>query len=74
MAARHTDETHRAFVAGDDEGEPCDCPIGQDHDSDGGLSVSDAADIWAGSGFDEDSMFGYTEDELRAQGGLPPRD
>lgn len=28
------------------------------------LSVSDAADIWASSGFDEDRMFGYTSEEL----------
>lgn len=30
-----------------------------------GLSVSDAAEIWKGSGLDEDYMFGYSEDELR---------
>ncbi len=29
------------------------------------LSVYDAADIWMSNGFDEDYMFGYTEDELR---------
>lgn len=28
------------------------------------LSVSDAADIWASGGKDEDDTFGYTEDEL----------
>ena len=28
------------------------------------LSASDAADIWASSGMDEDDTFGYTEDEL----------
>lgn len=29
-----------------------------------GLSVYDAARIWASRGKDEDYMFGYTEDEL----------
>lgn len=28
------------------------------------LSVWDAADIWLSSGKDEDSMFGYTREEL----------
>lgn len=29
------------------------------------LSVWDAADIWMSNGFDEDYMFGYSEDELK---------
>jgi hypothetical protein len=33
-------------------------------DEDGGLSVHNAALIWASHGKDEDYMFGYTEDEL----------
>ena len=28
------------------------------------LSASDAPDIWASGGMDEDDTFGYTEDEL----------
>ena len=38
-----------------------------DADGDSGetLSVGDAADIWLSKGWDEDYMFGYTEDELR---------
>ena len=35
-----------------------------DDDCDETLSVYDAADIWASSGFDEDRMFGYTQEEL----------
>lgn len=35
-----------------------------DDDSDERISVYDAAEIWRDSGKDEDSMFGYTEDEL----------
>ena len=31
------------------------------------LDVSDAADIWASNGFDEDYTFGYSEDELRKE-------
>lgn len=31
-----------------------------------GLSVYDAAEIWASSGKDEDQMFGYSEAELQA--------
>ncbi len=31
-----------------------------------GLSVYDAALIWASNGKDEDYMFGYSEDELEA--------
>ena len=31
-----------------------------------GLSVYDAADIWASNGKDEDYMFGYSEEELEA--------
>ena len=30
------------------------------------LSVSDAADIWASNGKDEDYTFGYSEEELEA--------
>ena len=36
----------------------------EDEDEDGGLSVHNAALIWASHGKDEDYMFGYTEDEL----------
>lgn len=37
-----------------------------DDDDDGeSLSVWEAADIWLSNGMDEDSMFGYTEEELR---------
>ena len=36
----------------------------EDDDSEN-ISVYDAAEIWRDSGFDEDSMFGYSEDELR---------
>ena len=43
----------------------CDGDMEDDYDDDGEcLSVSDAADIWLSSGMDEDSMFGYTEEEL----------
>lgn len=38
---------------------------GEDNDSDEGLNVWDAADIWSSSGEDEDYTFGYSEDELR---------
>ncbi len=31
------------------------------------LSLSEAADIWASNGCDEDYTFGYSEDELRSQ-------
>ena len=31
-----------------------------------GLSVYEAAEIWASKGKDEDYMFGYTEEELEA--------
>lgn len=33
-------------------------------DDDDRLNIYDAAEIWRDSGKDEDSMFGYTEDEL----------
>ena len=33
-------------------------------DDDEGLSVYEAAEIWASNGMDEDYMFGYTEEEL----------
>ena len=36
----------------------------EDDDSEN-ISVYDAAEIWRDSGFDEDSTFGYSEDELR---------
>ena len=37
-----------------------------EEDDDGeSLSVWEAADIWLSNGMDEDSMFGYTEEELR---------
>lgn len=49
-----------------------DCDIGEDHpngweedyDDSEALSVWDAADIWASNGYDEDYMFGYTQEEL----------
>lgn len=34
-------------------------------EDDESLCVWDAADIWMCSGYDEDYMFGYTEEELR---------
>lgn len=51
------------FKRGNDEDERSDtlyeeCEVSE------ALSVSDAADIWASSGFDEDRMFGYTREEL----------
>ena len=36
-----------------------------DEDSGERLSASDAADIWASNGMDEDYTFGYDEDELK---------
>lgn len=36
----------------------------EDDDSEN-ISVYDAAEIWRDSGFDEDSTFGYSEEELR---------
>lgn len=51
------------FKHGNDKDDRCDtlfeeCEVSET------LSVSDAADIWASSGFDEDRMFGYTSEEL----------
>ena len=54
----------------------CRCASGEDHFDDGtvpsnelnesqGLSVWDAADIWASNGKDEDYSFGFSEDELQ---------
>lgn len=58
----------------------CRCRIGADHfadgtvpgnfeddddNGDGGLSIWDAADIWASKGKDEDYTFGYSESELQ---------
>ena len=51
----------------------CDnCDIGEYHpngweeddDESESISVWDAADIWASKGYDEDYMFGYTQEEL----------
>lgn len=43
----------------------CDwCDDADDEDDGDGLSVWDAADIWASNGKDEDYMFGYSYDEL----------
>ena len=40
-------------------------PDFDDNDDDGErISVYDAADIWMSNGKDEDSMFGYTREEL----------
>ncbi len=38
--------------------------VDEDDDDDEGLSVYDAALIWASNGKDEDYTFGYSEDEL----------
>lgn len=54
----------------------CRCTIGADHFDDGtvpgsdliegdGLSLGDAADMWASNGKDEDYTFGFTEEELQ---------
>jgi hypothetical protein len=55
----------------------CRCMIGADHISDGsvlegtddsaddGLSVWDAAEIWASRGKDEEDSFGYSAEELQ---------
>ena len=40
-------------------------PPTEDWEDDESLCVWDAADIWMSSGYDEDYMFGYTEEELR---------
>jgi hypothetical protein len=40
------------------------CSSGFDEDDDEGLSVYDAALIWASNGKDENYTFGYSEDEL----------
>lgn len=41
-------------------------PFGEpdENDDDEGISVYEAAEIWASNGKDEDYMFGYSEDEL----------
>lgn len=47
------------------------CNYGLDDDDTGDesetLSVSDAAQIWASNGKDEDYTFGYSEEELEAE-------
>ena len=49
----------------DGETYTCDyCDMGEEEDDDDGLSVYEAADIWASSGMDEDYTFGYSEEEL----------
>ena len=68
-----TGPKHQRFIPDEPGGDTgycadCRCMIGEDHDDDGStgsLSVYDAADIWLSSGMDEDSMFGYTEHELK---------
>lgn len=40
-------------------------PPTDDWEDDESLYVWDAADIWMSSGYDEDYMFGYTEEELK---------
>ena len=40
-------------------------PPTDDWEDDESLCVWDAADIWMSSGYDEDYMFGYTEEELK---------
>jgi hypothetical protein len=42
----------------------CNGNDSEDAEEDEGLSVSDAALIWASNGKDEDYTFGYSEDEL----------
>ena len=55
---------HRMRKVGSDE-YVCDwCDDADDEDDGEGLSVWDAADIWASNGKDEDYMFGYSYDEL----------
>ena len=45
----------------------CDwCAAECDDDDDEALDVYTAAEIWASNGKDEDYMFGYSEDELKA--------
>ena len=41
-------------------------PIEEEDDNEY-ISLQEAANIWLSSGFDEDSMFGYTEEELRSK-------
>lgn len=49
----------------DGETYTCDwCSSGSDDEESEGLSVYDAALIWASNGKDEDYTFGYSEDEL----------
>jgi hypothetical protein len=38
----------------------------RDEDDDESIDVYYAAQIWASNGMDEDYMFGYSEDELKA--------
>lgn len=54
---------HRMRKLGPDE-YVCDWCGSEDEDDGEGLSVWDAADIWASNGKDEDYMFGYSYDEL----------
>ncbi len=50
---------------GDWDGESYVCDYCDSGDEDGErLSLSEARDIWLSSGKDEDSMFGYSEEEL----------
>lgn len=42
-------------------------PIEEEDDDNEYISLQEAANIWLSSGFDEDSMFGYTEEELRSK-------
>jgi uncharacterized protein (DUF983 family) len=46
----------------------CNYGLSDDDDDDEGesLSVSDAAEIWASNGKDEDYRFGYSDEELEA--------
>ncbi|MBI4935944.1 MAG: hypothetical protein HY828_18840 [Actinobacteria bacterium] len=45
--------------------------LDDDDDDDGeALNVHDAADIWLSSGMDEDSTFGFSDDELRRAAGM----
>lgn len=56
---RRAQEQFDYLVSGADDDDDAD------GDTDERLSVWDAADIWLSSGMDEDSRFGYTEEELR---------
>ena len=57
MGRKKNDEYDYVYLYDDVEDE-------EDED-DESLSVWEAADIWLSNGMDEDSMFGYTEEELR---------